>query len=134
MVTVRAAFNHTFVSPPRLSATCFQDLIAEHSARSTTFSLEPGVRFHASASSKCPWEVERKQHDRLACRFRDLETGFERLGLRAAFLDVETVECVVPPWVSYARDVMAALEVTLDGHAWFQVCVECRDPYTSRVL
>ena len=128
VITVYAAYNHTFVSLPRLSEPCFADSFRVSGGDGATFDMSK-LRYGSEEPGPCPREVVAKQHDKAACIFRLQAQGAtpKELQSDARIIAMDALECRVPDLRDLqigggegvgghsGSDMMLELQVTLDG-------------------
>ncbi len=112
IVTIRSAFNHTFVAPPRQKISCYMDEFGRTADIRTTFDRTSDVFFFRSQSSLCAYEVSKLQHDVVSCSFSNVHETFQVPG---TIMALDLVHCVSPPWKAKG---MVSLSVTMDGQTW----------------
>jgi hypothetical protein len=125
IITVYAAYNHTFVSLPRLAEPCFADPLRSSGGEGATFDMSE-LRYGSAETGPCPREVAAKQQDRAACIFRH-ESANKEVHSDARIVAMDALECRVPDLVGMLRgegeegegqdisSTILELQVTLDG-------------------
>jgi hypothetical protein len=107
IITVFTAYNHTFVSLPRLALPCFSDSFRASAGQGATFDMHR-FRYASTEPGPCPCEVVTRQHDLPRCIFVDAQTGNEVMSEEARIIAMDAIECTVP-------DLRALLQGTSGG-------------------
>jgi hypothetical protein len=95
IITIFSAFNHTFVSLPRLAQPCFSDSFRTSAGQGATFDMSR-FRYASTESGPCPREVVTRQHDLARCVFVDAQSGKEVMSEEARLVAMDAIECRVP--------------------------------------
>ena len=112
VVTLSTSFNHTFVGPPFLSYSCYNDDFATISMNRTIFDTADDPITFRGLNTLCPYEVATYQHNNVKCLFEGDNTSITVSG---SIVDVDKVTCVTPPWPGQGP---ISVSTALDGQTW----------------